>query len=297
MATAGTPWMWTLGTLITALILGVTEPVLANDVASCNSPATPSGTSTSTQALGTGAAEDIRGNDGSGSGSRIVNGSDCPPHGEPWQAALMLRHNQLYCGAVLVAPQWLLTAAHCHKQIVRVRLGHHSLSPVYESGQQLFRGVKTIPHPGYSHPRHTNDLMLIKLNRRIHETQDVKPINISSRCPSAGTSCLVSGWGTTSSPQENFPSELQCLNITVLSTEKCKEAYPGQIDATMFCAGDEAGRDSCQGDSGGPVVCNGFLQGLVSWGDFPCAKPNRPGVYTNLCQFTKWIHNTIWSNS
>lgn len=92
------------------------EPVLANDVASCNSPATPSGTSTSTQALGTGAAEDIRGNDGSGSGSRIVNGSDCPPHGEPWQAALMLRHNQLYCGAVLVAPQWLLTAAHCHKQ-------------------------------------------------------------------------------------------------------------------------------------------------------------------------------------
>ncbi|XP_024904497.1 kallikrein-5 [Pteropus alecto] len=182
-------------------------------------------------------------------------------------------------------------------RIVRVRLGHHSLSPVYKSGQQLFRGVKTIPHPGYSHPRHTNDLMLIKLNRRIHETQDVKPINISSRCPSAGTSCLVSGWGTTSSPQENFPSELQCLNITVLSTEKCKEAYPGQIDATMFCAGDEAGRDSCQGDSGGPVVCNGFLQGLVSWGDFPCAKPNRPGVYTNLCRFTKWIHDTIRSNS
>ncbi|XP_023380579.1 kallikrein-5 [Pteropus vampyrus] len=147
------------------------------------------------------------------------------------------------CAEAQVPGSGLRTHAH---RIVRVRLGHHSLSPVYESGQQLFRGVKTIPHPGYSHPRHTNDLMLIKLNRRIHETQDVKPINISSRCPSAGTSCLVSGWGTTSSPQENFPSELQCLNITVLSTKKCKEAYPGQIDATMFCAGDEAGRDSCQ---------------------------------------------------
>lgn len=45
---------------------------------------------------------------------------------------------------------------------------------------------------------------------------------------------------------EHFPKDLQCLNITVLSTDKCKEAYPGQIDATMFCAGDEAGRDSCQ---------------------------------------------------
>lgn len=90
-------------------------------------------------------------------------------------------------------------------RIVRVRLGHHSLSPVYESGQQLFQGVKTIPHPGFTHPGHTNDLMLIKLNRRIRETQDVKPINISSRCPSAGTSCLVSGWGTTSSPQRKRP--------------------------------------------------------------------------------------------
>lgn len=44
----------------------------------------------------------------------------------------------------------------------------------------------------------------------------------------------------------NFPKVLQCLNITVLSREKCQESYPGQIDDTMFCAGDEAGRDSCQ---------------------------------------------------
>lgn len=90
-------------------------------------------------------------------------------------------------------------------RIVKVRLGHHSLSPAYESGQQLFHGVKTIPHPGYKHPGHTDDLMLIKLNRRIRESQDVKPINISSRCPSAGTRCLVSGWGTTSSPQGKRP--------------------------------------------------------------------------------------------
>uniref|UniRef100_A0A8D0RB41 tissue kallikrein n=1 Tax=Sus scrofa TaxID=9823 RepID=A0A8D0RB41_PIG len=296
MATAGPPWTWMVGALITALILGVTEPVFANYVASCDNPSAPE-PSGGTRDLGPRSGEDIRVDDGGGSSTRIVNGTDCGMNSQPWQGALLMKPNQLYCGAVLVNPQWLLTAAHCRKEFFRIRLGHYSLSPTYEAGQQLFQGIKSIPHPGYSHPSHSNDLMLIKLNRKIHKTQAVRPINISSHCPTAGTRCLVSGWGTTSSPQVKYPDVLQCLNITVLSEDRCKKAYPNQIDATMFCAGDQVGRDSCQGDSGGPVVCHGTLQGLVSWGDSPCAKPNRPGVYTNLCQFTKWIQDTIQSNS
>ncbi|XP_073914177.1 kallikrein-5 isoform X2 [Castor canadensis] len=290
MATAGSPWMWMLGALITALVLGVTEPVLANDVESCDNPSAK-GSSGSNRDLGGKAGDDTRSDDSS---ARIVNGSDCEKDAQPWQGALLLGPNKLYCGAVLVNPQWLLTAAHCRKP---VRLGHHSLSPLYETGQQMFQGIKSIPHPGYCHPRHSNDLMLVKLDKKIQNTHAVKPITISPHCPSVGTQCMVSGWGTTSSPQNNFPKVLQCLNITVLSEERCKKAYPGQIDQTMFCAGDEAGRDSCQGDSGGPVVCNGQLQGLVSWGDYPCAQPNRPGVYTKLCQFYKWINDTIKANS
>lgn len=49
---------------------------------------------------------------------------------------------------------------------------------------------------------------------------------------------------------DNFPKVLQCLNVTVLSEERCKDSYPGQIDKTMFCAGDEEGRDSCQVNTG-----------------------------------------------
>ncbi|XP_069856558.1 kallikrein-5 [Dipodomys merriami] len=292
MATAGSSRMWVLGVVITALVLGVTEPVLTNEAVTCNNPSDKETSGDSRDAADSGSRDNSR-SDGS---SRIVNGSDCEKDTQPWQAALLLGPNKLYCGGVLVDSQWVLTAAHCRKPVYRVRLGHHSMSPVYEAGQQLFQGAKAIPHPGYSHPGHSNDLMLIKLNKKIKCSHSVKPIRISSRCPSAGTTCLVSGWGTITSPQNSFPKVLQCLNITVLSEDKCKDAYPGQIDKTMFCAGDEAGRDSCQGDSGGPLVCNGDLQGLVSWGDFPCAKPNKPGVYTNLCRFSKWIEETIKSN-
>ena len=67
---------------------------------------------------------------------------------------------------------------------------------MYESGQQLFKGIKSIPHPGYSHPGHSNDLMLIKLEESVPPSDTIQDISIASQCPAAeGDSCLVSGWG------------------------------------------------------------------------------------------------------
>ncbi|KAL0609897.1 Kallikrein-2 [Plecturocebus cupreus] len=62
------------------------------------------------------------------------------------------------------------------------------------------------------------------------------------------------------------------------------------------------GRQGCQsftvslpfyplGDSGGPLVCNGVLQGPE-----PCALPEKPGVYTKVVHYLKWIKDTIMAN-
>ena len=59
--------------------------------------------------------------------------------------------------------------------------------------------------------------------------------------------------------------------------------------------------DACQNDSGGPLVCldgdkQPVLVGIVSFGK-GCARPNYPGVYSNVASYTEWIHQVIYKNN
>ncbi|KAH1179760.1 hypothetical protein KIL84_005810 [Mauremys mutica] len=102
-------------------------------------------------------------------------------------------------------------------------------------------------------------------------------------------------WETvTPSLPETYPDVPQCVDVVIVSNTICQDAYPEKVTENMLCAGVlEGGKDSCQGDSGGPLVCNGKLQGVVSWGDHPCAQPNKPGVYTSICNYLTWIQETM----
>ncbi|XP_077432955.1 trypsin-3-like isoform X2 [Vanacampus margaritifer] len=138
--------------------------------------------------------------------------------------------------------------------------------------------------------------MLIKLSKPATLNNYVRTVSLPSSCAGSGTRCLISGWGNMSGSGNNYPDRLRCLDAPILSDSSCRGSYPGQITSNMFCAGFlEGGKDSCQGDSGGPVVCNGQLQGVVSWG-YGCAQRNKPGVYAKVCNYNSWIRSTMSSN-
>uniref|UniRef100_A0A8B9P4T0 Peptidase S1 domain-containing protein n=1 Tax=Apteryx owenii TaxID=8824 RepID=A0A8B9P4T0_APTOW len=229
--------------------------------------------------------------------TRVVGGMDCKAHSQPWQVAILDMY-KLYCGGVLVAKQWVVTAAHC-TTITSIRLGKHSLF-ARESSEQLKRVLKSVPHPDYDPTTKNNDIMMLKLVTPVTVTDRVQPIPLATCPPQPGASCVTSGWGATSSPegtQFTYPDVLQCVTVTIFSTATCQQLYPGYITENMVCAGSlSGGRDSCQGDSGGPLVCNGTLQGIVSWGMEKCGQPRKPGVYTKICRFAQWIQDTMREN-
>ncbi|NWQ92288.1 KLK8 protein, partial [Burhinus bistriatus] len=162
------------------------------------------------------------------------------------------------------------------------------------STEQRRRSAKVFKYPHYNETNKDGDLMLIKLFLPVHINKEVKPLPLASHCPVPGKTCQISGWGSTTSPEVNFPVDLHCTKVTIVSEEQCRRIYPNSITTNMVCAGESHSRaDSCQGDSGGPLMCDGRLQGIVSWGPGICGDPKKPGVYVNLCKYTRWLQDTM----
>ncbi|KAJ8287675.1 hypothetical protein COCON_G00003340 [Conger conger] len=232
-----------------------------------------------------------------GEDDKIIGGYECRRHSQPWQVYLTYDNGARWCGASLINEWWAVSAAHCYVPPPRLalHLGEHDIFSE-EGTEQRIWAEKVIPHPGYSTYNHDNDFMLIKLREPAIFNQYVQPVPLATSCAQAGDICLVSGWGNMINTGVNYASVLQCLDLPILSDSQCKNAYSNLITDNMFCAGFlEGGKDSCQGDSGGPVVCNGELQGVVSWG-YGCAESGYPGVYAKVCRYNDWVNKIMASN-
>ena len=83
------------------------------------------------------------------------------------------------------------------------------------------------------------------------------------------------------------------LDLPIIDESYCDDAYGELFTTNSICSGFlEGGKDSCDGDEGGPLVCNGQVQGIVSWGH-GCAEPMKPHMYTRVCEYIDWIEKII----
>ncbi|XP_057376100.2 chymotrypsin-like protease CTRL-1 [Daphnia carinata] len=229
---------------------------------------------------------------------RVVGGTDAAKNSWPGMAGLRYS-GFFFCGASLIAPTKILTAAHCVDWIrdsaigkLSVHLGMHDKD---QNDAQLTKMVsRLVIHKGWNPISLYNDIAMITLDSPVTYTSTISPFclpapGLADRY--VGSEAAIIGWGDV---QQGGPatSVLQQATVQITSNLKCRKAYP-LLAYSMLCAA-APGRDTCQGDSGSPLLVRSSsgspwtVAGIVSHGK-GCARPEYPGVYTRVTSFRPWI--------
>ncbi|XP_062926342.1 tissue-type plasminogen activator-like isoform X1 [Mobula hypostoma] len=245
---------------------------------------------------------------------KIVGGLRATIESHPWQAALYITGRRyinpaFQCGASLIHPCWVLTAAHCFNTNVsptdyRVLLGKSSISE-HTKNEQNFSVEKIIIHQRYNEHTYDNDIALLKLKSQsgmcAKETESVQTVCLPLKYQRVadGTQCEISGYGMERAFSPFFSKFLKEAKVHIISQQLCRSSqyYGKKLTDNMLCAAHPAWTaDSCHGDSGGPLVCENdgqmYLYGVISWGE-GCAQKNKPGIYTRVTNYLQWIEENM----
>lgn len=249
---------------------------------------------------------------------RIVGGQPTAAEEWPWMASIWRVDRGPgaaghLCGGTLVAPDRVLTAAHCvldqagtqtlAAEAVRVTLGASNLDV---GGGSTHAVVGVHVHPSYHHAARTDDVAVLQLAAPV----GVAPLRLI--VPSerelwrSGTVGTVLGYGASDPWGTTGQGVLRRAEVELLGTAVCGQAYGGRLDLTrQLCAGAPSGDpaapapDACRGDSGGPLVVphpdGGVVQvGVTSFGGVACGV-DEPGVYTRVDATLAFIQDPLGS--
>jgi secreted trypsin-like serine protease len=252
----------------------------------------------------------------------IVNGSS-PQNTNKYQYASSLQYGSKHlCGASLIAPDIILTAAHCFNVQgknkdwrLKVVVGEYHLQDKNDSGE-VFLVEQIEVHPEYLAAKQylENDVMVLKITGR-SERKIVK-LNYNPSLPvmhvGEGTTSntdhhdalTVVGWGSLDDTGLIMANVLQEVQLGYVSNEDCKRRGVPVVTDQMMCAvdldGDNIVEDSCYGDSGGPMILTDssiasndkdVQVGIVSFGSRTCGV--YPGVYTRISSVYGWIKQRV----
>jgi hypothetical protein len=193
------------------------------------------------------------------------------------------------CSGTLVAPNVVVTAAHCVAGGCsrRVFTGEDVAFP---GDGQVIAVRDAVAHPGYRPPSPVNDLAVLILA----EPADVAPRGIAAAdAVRAAATVRLAGYGNTDAFSSGGYGRRRMVDVPLASTDP---RYGADV-ATEFVAGAPfLDRDSCNGDSGGPAYVQAgddwYLAGATSRATASSRRPcGDGGIYTTVSAHLDWVRS------
>ncbi|HEY2054179.1 MAG TPA: serine protease [Solirubrobacterales bacterium] len=235
----------------------------------------------------------------------VIGGSPAPISAYPFMARITARDSmyEYTCTGTVVAPNMILTAAHCllnesetaylNPATFQVLTGTGSLAvPGTVSGAE-----RLVVDPGYraSGPfAGWHDAGLIQLSTPV----TAPAVSLATtQIWGAGTRAYTVGWGLTGSGE--LPEEMQGGETVVQSTNYCREEVgPTFHESVQLCSVDTPSyaTATCNGDSGGPMLMttgSGLVEiGITSMGPEGC-RTDLPRIDTRVDVESAWVAGEI----
>ncbi|XP_015034643.2 serine protease 1 [Drosophila willistoni] len=230
---------------------------------------------------------------------RIVNGQQAGEGQFPYIVALelLLNETSLSCGGSIIANDWILTAAHCTQDALRVIIYYGSIEKSKAQVVVEVQASSIIQHPKYDRTVLTNDISLIhskwvEFNDRIQRISLPRPEQFGESFE--GQWSRTAGWGSTFDYEVvKVPKRLQWANLQITPKFLCEVTYSHDANITenVLCAGSPYQQSSCVRDSGGPLVLikENILVGVTSHGHSRRCRLGFPSVYTRVSKYLDWI--------
>jgi hypothetical protein len=257
----------------------------------------------------------------------IAHGVGAPAGAYPWMATLVWNRGHdnvrdLHCGATLIAPDRLLTAAHCvaglRPRAVRAYLGadrltHPPRGPLRIARFRTLAGYRVVPSPVRPHDfgasATVNDAAVVLLATPVRDVRPVAlPGPLDGLLAAPGTAALALGHGRTTAgprgrgPDRGAPTDpLRQAGQAILAPARCRAVFGRLFARGQLCAQAPAGAvqaGACPGDSGGPLIVGDVLRGPVEVGiviyggeteGARCEGGRYPDVYTSTASLAAFL--------